>query len=69
MVGFDLPHVSHDMILRFMGVDFSAISDGTVGHITSSLGDGEKDRSPGTDNGTSGQWGCKSSSPYSNGDF
>lgn len=30
MVGFDLPHVAHDMILRFMGVNFTAITDGSA---------------------------------------
>jgi carboxypeptidase D len=30
MVGFDVPHVSHDMILRFMGMNFAAISEGSA---------------------------------------
>ncbi|KAJ7639547.1 Alpha/Beta hydrolase protein [Roridomyces roridus] len=30
MAPFDLPHVSHDMILRFMGVNFSAILEGSA---------------------------------------
>lgn len=29
MVGFDLPTIAHDMILRFMGVDFGV--DHTIG--------------------------------------
>uniref|UniRef100_A0A0W0G5Z3 Carboxypeptidase n=2 Tax=Moniliophthora roreri TaxID=221103 RepID=A0A0W0G5Z3_MONRR len=37
MAPFDLPHVAHDMILRFMGVDFSAIVEGSA-KIPSSLG-------------------------------
>ena len=37
MVPFDLPHVTHDMMLRFMNVNFSAIYDGTA-RIPSSLG-------------------------------
>ncbi|KAH9943181.1 alpha/beta-hydrolase [Epithele typhae] len=41
MVGFDVPHVSHDMILRFMGVNFSAITDGSA-RISSSVGDDSK---------------------------
>ncbi|THH18196.1 hypothetical protein EW146_g2731 [Bondarzewia mesenterica] len=41
MVGFDVPHVSHDMILRFMGVNFSAITDGSA-RIPSSVGDDSK---------------------------
>jgi len=41
MVPFDLPHVAHDMILRFMGMDFSAIVDGTA-LIPSKVGDDEK---------------------------
>ena len=41
MVPFDLPHVAHDMILRFMGVNFSAIADGTA-LIPSKVGDEEK---------------------------
>ncbi|KAF8316977.1 alpha/beta-hydrolase [Cantharellus anzutake] len=30
MVGFDLPHVAHDMILRFMGVDFTSLLKGSA---------------------------------------
>ena len=41
MVPFDLPLVAHDMILRFMGVNFSAIADGTA-RIPSKVGDDEK---------------------------
>ncbi|KAI0722676.1 alpha/beta-hydrolase [Earliella scabrosa] len=41
MVGFDLPNVAHDMILRFMGVNFSAITDGSA-RIPSSVGDETK---------------------------
>ncbi|KAJ7129157.1 Alpha/Beta hydrolase protein [Mycena epipterygia] len=37
MVPFDLPHVSHDMILRFMGVNFSALVGGSA-KIPSSIG-------------------------------
>ncbi|KAJ7886693.1 Alpha/Beta hydrolase protein [Mycena leptocephala] len=37
MVPFDVPHISHDMILRFMGVNFSAIIDGSA-KIPSSIG-------------------------------
>jgi carboxypeptidase D len=37
MVPFDVPHVSHDMILRFMGVDFAAIFEGSA-KIPSSIG-------------------------------
>ncbi|KAJ7771009.1 Alpha/Beta hydrolase protein [Mycena maculata] len=37
MAPFDLPHVSHDMILRFMGVDFTALIGGSA-KIPSSLG-------------------------------
>jgi carboxypeptidase D len=37
MVPFDVPHVAHDMILRFMGVNFSAIVDGSA-KIPSSIG-------------------------------
>jgi carboxypeptidase D len=43
MVGFDVPHVAHDMILRFMGVDFNMISEGTVARIESSLGQEERE--------------------------
>ncbi|KIM29383.1 hypothetical protein M408DRAFT_112444 [Serendipita vermifera MAFF 305830] len=39
MVGFDLPHVAHDMMLRFMGVDFSRIREGTAAKIESSVGE------------------------------
>jgi len=37
MVGFDLPVVAHDMMLRFMGVDFHALSGGSAS-IPSSVG-------------------------------
>ena len=37
MAPFDVPHVTHDMILRFMGVNFSAIVDGSA-RIPSSIG-------------------------------
>jgi len=37
MVPYDVPHVSHDMILRFMGVDFSAITGGSA-QISSNVG-------------------------------
>ena len=37
MAPFDVPHVTHDMILRFMGVNFSAIVDGSA-KIPSSIG-------------------------------
>ncbi|TFK22357.1 pheromone-processing carboxypeptidase KEX1 [Coprinopsis marcescibilis] len=37
MVPFDLPHVSHDMMLRFMGADFSKLVGGSA-KIPSSLG-------------------------------
>ena len=38
MVPYDLPDISHDMILRFMGVNFSAIADGSA-RIPSKVGD------------------------------
>jgi len=41
MVPYDAPHVAHDMILRFMGVNFSAIADGSA-RIPSSVGDDVK---------------------------
>ena len=41
MVGFDVPHVTHDMILRFMGVNFTALTDGTV-RIPSVVGSDSK---------------------------
>ncbi|KAL6309774.1 alpha/beta-hydrolase [Sparassis latifolia] len=41
MAGFDVPHVSHDMILRFMGVNFSAVTDGSA-RIPSSVGEDVK---------------------------
>ncbi|TCD68479.1 Cell death protease [Steccherinum ochraceum] len=41
MVGYDVPHVSHDMMLRFMGVNFSAITEGSA-RIPSSLGSDNK---------------------------
>jgi len=41
MAGYDQPHATHDMILRFMGMNFSAITDGTA-RVPSSVGDDEK---------------------------
>ena len=41
MAPWDVPHVTHDMILRFVGVNFSAILDGTA-RIPSSIGDIKK---------------------------
>ena len=41
MVPYDVPHVAHDMILRFMGMNFSAITDGSA-RIPSKVGDDEK---------------------------
>jgi carboxypeptidase D len=38
MVGFDVPHVAHDMMLRFMNVDFTSILSGSA-MISSSVGD------------------------------
>ncbi|KAF8632313.1 hypothetical protein AX15_001936 [Amanita polypyramis BW_CC] len=37
MAPFDVPHITHDMILRFMDVNFSAIVDGSA-RIPSSIG-------------------------------
>lgn len=44
MVGFDLPHVAHDMILRFMKVDFSVINShkASTGAIPSNVGNDVK---------------------------
>jgi len=41
MAPFDVPHVSHDMILRFMGVNFSAITEGSA-KLPSSVGNDVK---------------------------
>ncbi|KAJ8516650.1 hypothetical protein ONZ45_g6071 [Pleurotus djamor] len=41
MAPFDVPHVTHDMILRFMGVNFSAIVDGSA-RVPSSIGSSAK---------------------------
>lgn len=41
MAGYDVPHVTHDMILRFMGVNFTALTDGSV-RIHSSVGSDSK---------------------------
>jgi len=41
MAPFDVPHVTHDMILRFMGVNFTAITDGSA-RIPSALGNDAK---------------------------
>lgn len=37
MAPFDTPHQTHDMILRFMGVNFTSIVDGSA-RIPSSVG-------------------------------
>ncbi|KIJ56496.1 hypothetical protein M422DRAFT_238123 [Sphaerobolus stellatus SS14] len=37
MVPYDVPHVTHDMILRFMDVDFKALTEGTA-KIPSNVG-------------------------------
>jgi len=37
MVPYDVPHVAHDMMLRFMGVNFTAIIDGSA-KIPSTIG-------------------------------
>lgn len=41
MAGYDQLNATHDMMLRFMGMNFSAITDGTA-RIPSSVGDDEK---------------------------
>jgi carboxypeptidase D len=43
MAGFDSPHIVHDMILRFMGVNFTAIAspEGSA-RLPSTLGDDMK---------------------------
>jgi hypothetical protein len=41
MAGYDQLHATHDMILRFMGMNFSAITDGTA-RISSSVGNDVK---------------------------
>ena len=41
MVGYDLPVVAHDMMLRFMNVDFTKLTDGSV-RIPSAVGDDVK---------------------------
>jgi len=37
MAPFDIPHVTHDMMLRFMGVNFTGLIDGTA-KIPSAIG-------------------------------
>jgi len=52
MAPFDLPHVTHDMMLRFMGVNFAAIVDGsakipsTIGNIAKPIFVEEQDAPP-----------------------
>jgi carboxypeptidase D len=41
MVPYDVPNIAHDMILRFMGTNFSAITDGSA-KIPSSVGNDVK---------------------------
>jgi carboxypeptidase D len=53
MAPYDNPHVTHDMILRFMGVNFSSIAEGSA-RIPSSVGDDVKPVfSPGDQKSTS----------------
>lgn len=39
MVGFDVPMVAHDMILRFMGVDLSLATSGLPARLPGSVGE------------------------------
>jgi len=41
MVPYDVPHVAHDMMLRFMGVDFAAVASGSA-NIPSNVGNSTK---------------------------
>lgn len=41
MVPYDVPHVAHDMMLRFMGVDFAQIASGSA-KIPSNVGNDSK---------------------------
>lgn len=41
MAGFDVPHVTNDMIMRFMGVDMDLLP-GLTGTLLSSVGDDER---------------------------
>ena len=41
MVPYDVPHVAHDMMLRFMGVDFAAVTSGSA-KIPSTVGNSTK---------------------------
>ncbi|KZT42934.1 alpha/beta-hydrolase [Sistotremastrum suecicum HHB10207 ss-3] len=41
MVPYDVPHIAHDMMLRFMGVDFSQIASGSA-KIPSNVGNDTK---------------------------
>jgi carboxypeptidase D len=41
MAPFDIPHVTHDMILRFMNVNFTALVDGSA-RIPSAIGSDAK---------------------------
>lgn len=58
MAPFDVPDISHDMILRFMNVNFSAIVDGSA-RIPSSVGGVSK---PAFSNNTNPSGGTKESS-------
>lgn len=62
MAPYDVPHVAHDMILRFMGVDFSAIVDGSA-KIPSSLGGDSKPLFLETDAGKPGNSPASSKTP------
>jgi carboxypeptidase D len=42
MVPYDVPVVAHDMILRFMGVDFNKLGGGTATRVMSAVGDNAK---------------------------
>lgn len=51
MVPYDVPLAAHDMILRFMEVDFTKLSGGSATLISSKLGDKVKPISAGLETG------------------
>lgn len=58
MAPYDVPHAAHDMILRFMGMNFSAIVGGSA-KIPSSIGedDAKPIFQPGSETGAAGPTG------------
>lgn len=66
MVPYDVPVVAHDMMLRFMGVDFSRLAGGSATLVPSAVGNNLKPISGSVEsggNGSSGSGGASEGGP------